>query len=121
LVKENSGALAVSRNGDLDAVHACSANVPQRGGGAVAQNRTASRSEYGSYEVTNAAEAAMAHGVHASMQGVRAAAGEMMPDRPGADTDLEQLAARDHAVLALGNRGDRSIRPTLTAFGPIRA
>jgi hypothetical protein len=84
----------------------------------VAQHCAASRGEYSSHETAIAADPAVADRIHASMQGVQAAAGKTMRDRTGPDPDLEQLGAGDHAVLALGHHRYRGIRATLTGFGP---
>jgi hypothetical protein len=67
----------------------------------VSQHRAAPRGQYGSHQAAIAADTAIAHRIHASMQRVQAGAGETMPDGTGPNPDLEQLGAGDQAVLAM--------------------
>ena len=84
----------------------------------MAQHRPAPGREYGSHEPAIVADAGMAHRVHPPVQRVQAAAGETMANGSRSDPDLEQLGARDHAVLAFGQRSDRGVGAALTGFGP---
>ena len=51
----------------------------------------------------------MTHGVDTPMQGVQPPTPESVIDCPPPDSDLPQLAVRDHAVLAFGHLSDSLI------------
>jgi hypothetical protein len=50
------------------------------------------------------------------VQDVKASDGDPAVDRPWMHTQLEQLPARDDAVLKLGERRNRGVDPTRSTF-----
>ena len=54
--------------------------------------------------------------VHPSMQDVQAPALDPVTDRAPAEAQRKQLRSGNDSVLALGEAGDRAIRPTLGPY-----
>jgi hypothetical protein len=91
---------------DLDQSARTGAQADERRGIAVAQDRARAGGENGGHPAALHRQAAMAYGVHARVHDVQPPALYASIDRAPAESQLRQLRARNHAVLALGQPRD---------------
>jgi hypothetical protein len=103
-------ARARARHGDVHDHRRAGAQVPQRGGNGVAENRPRARSEHGRHPMTVARQDGVADGVDAAMNDVEPAGADAPAHRAVGQPDGAQLPASDHAVLTRRERRDRRVQ-----------
>jgi hypothetical protein len=80
----------------------------------MAQHRAGARGQHRGHEPPIAREQRVAHREHAAMDPVQRTARHAMIDRTGPEPEAGKLMARDHAVLARSQPGDRPIEVRVT-------
>jgi len=104
-------AAATRRHGHVDRVAALLSKAPQGRGAPVAQDRIRPAGEHRRHPAPPPAELRSSHRVHAAPHRVQAPGGDPPLDSPSAEAQLQQLPARDRAVLPPHQRPDRRIAP----------
>jgi hypothetical protein len=102
-----SPAPARSRHDDRDETRDAATQVPERGGGRVPERCARAAREHRCHPPPVGAEDRMADRVHAGVDPVQSTRLESAVDRVASEPELEQLPARDRAVLLLGQVGKR--------------
>jgi hypothetical protein len=123
LVRRERGAAAVDAGpaplpgrDDLDVCPRRVADSPQRGGGAVAQDRSEAGGEDGRHPVALPCQPAMADRVDALMDAVETAGGQPVPDRAAPEPQFAQLRPGDHAMLTGRQLGDHGVNGSSAMF-----
>jgi hypothetical protein len=87
------------RDHDLDEPRLASAQRPLEGGGAIAERRARPAREHGGHPASVPRQQRVPERVHARVHGVEPAGPDAPGDRRRAEPEVEQLRARDDAVL----------------------
>lgn len=109
-----AGATFVPRNGQLDLSGCAIGQLVEPCCGGMAKNRARRTGEKCGGFQREWRRRRIAHEVHTTVKPVKAASGDSMGDRGFAETQIDELAMRDHTVLSRGQPADQQInRPNV--------
>jgi hypothetical protein len=98
-------------HGDVDGALDRFAELPEDGGGGVAEDGAVAAGEDGGHEAAGEAQAPVSHGVDAVVDAVEATALQAPGDRALVKSRLVELRYREHTMLLRGDFSHRDIGP----------
>jgi hypothetical protein len=87
----------------------------------VAQHGAVSAREHGSPASSDHPDASVPDRVNPAMKEMQPSGADTPVDRRGAKPEFDELHTRDHATLALGDRGDLAVHDDLTSHTDVKS